>query len=56
VQADASQVATLLDAIEHTNSPSDALAYRLDLALLAHPERCSTAATYPNWAPGQAVA
>jgi hypothetical protein len=38
-----------------THSPSDALAYSLDLFLLAHPEACSTDADYPEWAAGLAL-
>lgn len=34
-----------------THSPSDALAYRLDAVLVAHPEWCSTDADYPDWTP-----
>lgn len=54
----------LAEALSETHSPSDALAYALDVVLLAHPERCLTDADYAWWtpamgcvaAPGRAVA
>jgi hypothetical protein len=45
--------APLLAALAATHSPSDALAYRLDLFLVTHPNApVSTDADYPNWTPG----
>lgn len=47
--------ATLLAALAATNSPSDQLAYRLDLWLVSHPDApVSTDADYPTWTPGRA--
>ncbi|MFJ5785397.1 hypothetical protein [Streptomyces hydrogenans] len=47
--------ATLLAALAATHSPSDQLAYRLDLWLISHPEApVSCDADYPGWAPGAA--
>lgn len=48
-------VDVLVAAMAVTHSESDLMAYSLDRELLAHPERCSTAADYPGWVPGQAV-
>ncbi|MFE7580737.1 hypothetical protein ACFU5Y_04115 [Streptomyces gardneri] len=45
--------AVLLNALAATHSPSDALAYRIDLWLVTHPDApVSTDADYPNWTPG----
>lgn len=41
--------AVLRDAMAHTHSPSDALAYALDLRLMAHPESCSAESSDPEW-------
>ena len=41
-------------AMAATHSPSDRIAYALDVALLEHPEWCSTDADYPGWTPGGA--
>ncbi|MEU8829427.1 hypothetical protein [Streptomyces sp900116325] len=47
--------APLLAALATTHSPSDALAYRLDLFLVTHPDApVSTEADYPGWTPGGA--
>lgn len=40
----------LLAALATTHSPSDALAYRLDLFLVAHPKACATNDDYPGFA------
>jgi hypothetical protein len=48
-------VETLLAAMARSNSPSDKLAWSLDVELLAHPERCATDADYPGWTPGGAA-
>ncbi|MFB7605222.1 hypothetical protein [Streptomyces gardneri] len=46
----------LLNALAATHSPSDALAYRIDLWLIAHPDApVSTDADYPGWIPGRAA-
>lgn len=45
-------VETLRAAFETSHSPSDRIAYRLDVALLEHLERVSTEADYPGWTPG----
>jgi hypothetical protein len=42
--------APLLAALATTHSPSDALAYRLDLFLVTHPKACSTNDDYPGFA------
>jgi hypothetical protein len=43
----------LADAADHSNSPSDRIAYALDAWLITHPEApVSTLADYPNWTPG----
>lgn len=49
--ADLEPRSILAAATSRTLSPSDQLAYRLDVELLAHPELCSTPATYPWWTP-----
>lgn len=41
--------AVLREAMTRTHSPSDALAYALDLRLMAHPENCSTESSDPEW-------
>ncbi|MEV5944493.1 hypothetical protein [Streptomyces sp. NPDC051994] len=40
----------LRDAFKATHSPSDQIAYAGDLFLIAHPEACTTDASYPGWA------
>lgn len=46
--------ATLLAALAATNSPSDQLAYRLDLWLVSHPDApVSRDTDYPGWIPGR---
>lgn len=48
--------ATLLAALAATHSPSDQLAYRLDLWLVSHPDApVSRDTDYPNWTPGRAA-
>lgn len=48
--------AILRSALAVTHSPSDALAYRLDLWLVTHPDApVSTEADYPGWIPGRAA-
>ncbi|MEU1433967.1 hypothetical protein ABZ438_07700 [Streptomyces sp. NPDC005786] len=43
----------LIRARDKTNSPSDALAYSLDLFLITHPDApVSVDADYPGWTPG----
>jgi hypothetical protein len=43
----------LREAARHTKSPSDRLAYALDIALIANPEACAHAAdAYPGWTAG----
>jgi hypothetical protein len=32
-----------------TASPSEQIAYRLDVWLVTHPDACATAADYPDW-------
>ena len=48
--------ATLTTAQARTDSPSDAAAYALDLALVAHPEACATDADYGWWTPDMGCA
>jgi hypothetical protein len=51
VEQQAESCAVLTAALEATHSPSDALAYQLDLYLVTHPTApVSTDATYPEWA------
>lgn len=47
--ADVEAEAVLRSAMAHTHSPSDALAYALDLRLMAHPESCTTESSDPEW-------
>lgn len=46
----------LRGAAARSNSPSDQLAYALDVALVEHPDCCSTEADYPGWTPAHATA
>ncbi|MFJ8583682.1 hypothetical protein ACIRD2_03340 [Streptomyces sp. NPDC093595] len=42
----------LRDAMAHSHSPSDRIAYALDLHLVTHPDApVSTDADYPGWTP-----
>jgi hypothetical protein len=50
-QAEQDRRAVLQEAAGRTHSPSDQLAYRMDLLLIEHPEWCSTDADYPDWTP-----
>ena len=51
VEQQAESCAVLAAALEATHSPSDALAYQLDLYLVTHPDTpVSTDADYPSWA------
>lgn len=46
----------LTDAADHTASPSERIAFRLDAWLVRHPEApVSTAADYPDFHPGGAA-
>ena len=51
--AEQRRIACLLVARVRSNSPSDRLAYAMDVWLIEHPEApVSTNDTYPNWTPG----
>ena len=53
VESQAESCAVLTAALKATHSRSDALAYRLDLYLVTHPDApVSTEADYPDWTPG----
>lgn len=44
------QCKVMRDAFKASHSPSDQIAYAADLFLIAHPEACTTDASYPGWA------
>jgi hypothetical protein len=50
-ERDRQAIALLAKAARKSESPSDQLAYRMDMLLVAHPEWCSTDADYPGWTP-----
>lgn len=54
--AEQSNCAVLREAMTHTHSPSDRIAYSLDLYLVTHPDApVRTDADYPGWTPGGAA-